>query len=530
MPRPPLEVADLVRAAGERFVEKSRAWLSGQHLKVLSAIERCRTAALGGHLDECTDCGHRPPISYNSCRDRHCPKCQAHTRQRWLEARRKELLPLRYLHVVFTLPRILSQLALQNKPVLYSLLLRASAQTLLKVARDPRHLGAEIGFFSILHTWNQKLQEHAHAHTVVPAGGLSPDRRRWIDSPSKSFFLPQDVLAEVFRGKFVDGLQKAFAEGRLRCYGPFAPLSRPRAFQAFVRTLYRNQWVVEVRPPFGGPGQALRYLSRYTHRVAISNQRLVSLEQDQVTFRWRDSAHGNQQRLMTLALDEFLRRFLLHPLPPRFVRIRYYGLLAHRKRGALLPLCRTLRARVSPSPTISYGDDEPARTGGGCPRSAGAGGSSSASAPLSCASAPRLPSPPPEAISWSSSIHSVASARIAFVRLDGLPRLVLLVPAAFSAAERPAFPAAHRFPCRSPIPLWPSQGSQPPLTAFGPPDSKPIDPQPSSSGSLHIVVTQATRSLAPRRSSFCRFACVTTLRFFATPLRDQASMWLVPCD
>ncbi len=371
MQRPPLELADLVRAAGERFLESGCGWLSGQHRKVLLAIERCRTAALGGHRDKCDDCGHEPPISYNSCRDRHCPKCQANTGKRWLEARRKELLPVRYLHVVFTLPRQLSQLALQNKQLIYSLLMRASAKTLLKVARDPRHLGAEIGFFSILHTWNQRLQEHAHAHTVVPAGGLSPDRRRWIDSPSKSFFLPKDVLAEVFRGKFVDGLQKAFAEGRLRCYGQFAPLSRPRAFQAFVRTLYRNKWVVEVRPPFGGPGQALRYLSRYTHRVAISNHRLVSLEQDQVTFRWRDSAHGNQQRLMTLALDEFLRRFLLHLLPSGFVRIRYYGFLAHRKRGALLPLCRKFMARVSPSRTISYGDDEPAHTGWGCPRCGG---------------------------------------------------------------------------------------------------------------------------------------------------------------
>ncbi len=371
MQRPPLELADLVRAAGERFLESGCGWLSGQHRKVLLAIERCRTAALGGHRDKCDDCGHEPPISYNSCRDRHCPKCQANTGKRWLEARRKELLPVRYLHVVFTLPRQLSQLALQNKRLIYSLLMRASAKTLLKVARDPRHLGAEIGFFSILHTWNQRLQEHAHAHTVIPAGGLSPDRRRWIDSPSKSFFLPKDVLAEVFRGKFVDGLQKAFAEGRLRCYGQFAPLSRPRAFQAFVRTLYRNKWVVEVRPPFGGPGQALRYLSRYTHRVAISNHRLVSLEQDQVTFRWRDSAHGNQQRLMTLALDEFLRRFLLHLLPSGFVRIRYYGFLAHRKRGALLPLCRKFMARVNPSRTISYGDDEPAHTGWGCPRCGG---------------------------------------------------------------------------------------------------------------------------------------------------------------
>ena len=371
MERPAVEVADVVRAAGECFVERSRNWLSGQHLKVLSAITGCRSAALGGHFDQCDDCGYQAPISYNSCRNRHCPKCQAHTRQTWLEARRSELLPVRYLHVVFTLPRVLSQLALQNKRLLYSLLLRASAATLLQVASDPRHLGAEIGFFSILHTWNQKLQEHAHAHSVVPAGGLSCDHHRWIAAPSKNFFLPHQVLAEVFRGKFVDALREAFAEGELRFYGRFAPLSRHRALQALLRTLYRTKWVVELRAPFGGPGQALRYLSRYTHRVAISNQRLVSLEQGLVTFRWRDAAHGNQQRLMSLSLDEFLRRFLLHLLPPRFVRIRYYGFLAHRKRGALLPLCGRLMARVNRSRTIFLSADEPARSGWGCPRCGG---------------------------------------------------------------------------------------------------------------------------------------------------------------
>ena len=371
MPRPPLEVADLVRAAGERFVETSRGWLNRQHLKVLTAISRCRTAELGAHLDECSDCGYQTGISYNSCRNRHCPKCQAHTRKRWLEARRSELLPVRYLHVVFTLPRVLSQLALQNKDAIYSLLLGASAQTLLAVARDPRHLGAKIGFLSILHTWNQRLQEHAHVHAVVPAGGLSLDHSRWIDAPSKNFFLPKQVLAEVFRGKFIDGLNKAFAQGDLSFHGRFAPLNQPRNFKAFVRTLYCHKWVVEVRPPFGGAGKALEYLSRYTHRVAISNQRLVSFEQGQVTFRWRDSAHGNQQRLLTLALYEFLRRFLLHVLPSGFHRIRYFGFLTNSQRGHLLPLCRRLIARVNPSRTISDGDGEPARNGWCCPRCGG---------------------------------------------------------------------------------------------------------------------------------------------------------------
>ncbi len=372
MQGPPLEVADLVRAAGQGFLVHSRKWLRSQHVKVLSAIARCRTAALGGHRLRCDDCDHSPPLVYNSCLDRHCPKCQAGTRKRRLEARRKELLPVRYLHVVFTLPRVLSQLALQNKKLLYSLLMRASAQTLLAVARDPRRLGAEIGFLSILHTWNQRLQPHAHTHLVVPAGGLALDRSRWIDAPRKNFFLPQWVLAEVFRGKFVDGLRKAFAKGELHCHGRFAPLNRERNFKAFVRSLYRTNWVVEVRPPFGGAGKALEYLSRYTHRVAISNQRLVSFKEGQVKFRWRDSAHGNQQRLLTLDLDEFLRRFLLHVLPSGFHRIRYWGFLTNSKRGKLLPLCRRLIARVNPSRTISYSADEPAHGNDRrCPRCGG---------------------------------------------------------------------------------------------------------------------------------------------------------------
>ncbi len=371
MQDPPLEVADLVRAAGQDFFVRSRKWLRGQHLKVLSAIEHCRTAAMGGHRLRCDGCDHSPPIVYNSGLDRHCPKCQAGTRTRWLEARRKELLPVRYLHVVFTLPRILSQLALQNKKVLYSLLLRTSAATLLAVARDPRHLGAKLGFLSILHTWNQRLQAHAHVHHVVPAGGLALDHSRWIDAPSKSFFLPKAVLAEVFRGKFVDALKKACAKGELDFYGRFAPLQRERDFKAFVRGLYSTKWVVEVRPPCGGAGKALEYLSRYTHRVAISNQRLVSFEQGRLTFRWRDSAHDNQQRLMTLELYEFLRRFLLHVLPSGFQRIRYYGLMTNSKRGELLPLCRRLIARVNPSRRITLPDQDPVRSGWVCPRCGG---------------------------------------------------------------------------------------------------------------------------------------------------------------
>src|SRR5579864_4190300 len=338
MNRPPLEVADLVRAAGHSFIERSRRWITWQHIKVLRAIARCRTAALGGHFDECTDCGYRPAISYNSCRDRHCPKCQANARDRWLEARRQELLPTRYVHVVFTLPPQLASLALQNKKVIYGLLLRASAETLLEVARDPQHLGAEIGFFSVLHTWNQKLQLHPHVHCVIPAGGLSLDRTHWIRSRPR-FFLPIQVLRRVFRGKFVAGLKSAFQQQQLHLSGNLAFLAEPKIFASWLRPLFRKDWIVYSKPPFGGPEYVLHYLGRYTHRVAISNHRLISFEGGQVTFRWRDSAHNNEQMRMALSLDEFLRRFLLHLLPKGFVRIRHFGFLASRRRAQLLPLC-----------------------------------------------------------------------------------------------------------------------------------------------------------------------------------------------
>ena len=337
MDRPPLEVADLVRAAGDAFIERSRKWITWKHVKVLLAIVRCRTAALGGHLDECTRCGHRA-ISYNSCRNRHCPKCQAGARDRWLEKRLRELLPTPYVHVVFTLPRHLAPLALQNKKVVYDLLFRTSAETLLEVARDPQHLGAEIGFFSVLHTWSQKLELHPHVHCVVPAGGLSADRTHWI-KPRNDFFLPVQVLSRIFRGKFVAALKCAFANGQLSFHGDLRLLAQPKTFAAWLRPLFRKNWVVYAKPPFGSPEYVLRYLGRYTHRVAISNHRLLSFTDQKVTFRWRDSAHQNQQRRMTLALDEFLRRFLLHLLPDRFVRIRHFGFLANRRRATCLPLC-----------------------------------------------------------------------------------------------------------------------------------------------------------------------------------------------
>jgi hypothetical protein len=361
MSRPLLEVADLVRAAGTAFIQRNRQWIRWAHIKVLLAIARCRTAALGGHIDECIRCGHRAAISYNSCRNRHCPKCQTGARERWLEARRRELLPSPYVHVVFTLPAQLAPLALQNKKVVYDLLLRSSAETLLEVARNPRHLGAEIGFFSVLHTWNQKLQLHPHVHCVVAAGGLSLDHTHWI--PSRPRFLPRPVLRRRFRGKFVAGLKSAFQHQQLHLAGDLARIAQPKIFAAWLRPLFRKNWVVYCKPPFGGPQYVLQYLGRYTHRVAISNHRLISFNDDQVTFRWRDSAHNNQQKVMSLSLDEFLTRFLLHLLPKGFVRIRHFGFLANRRRATLLPLCRQALDAVPPpqaeTPTSTTKESRP---------------------------------------------------------------------------------------------------------------------------------------------------------------------------
>ena len=338
MSRPPFEVADIIRDAGERFIEAHGAWLTTQHRRVLRAVARCRTAALGGHLDRCARCDHRA-ISYNSCRNRHCPKCLTHARDRWLAARQDELLPVPYAHVVFTLPHTLSWLALQNKPVVYDLLLRASAATLLEVARTPKHLGATIGFLSVLHTWGQQLLHHPHVHCVVPAGGLSSDASHWVYA-RQSFFLPVKVLSRVFRAKFVAGLRVAFRDGKVRFPGELARLAPEPAFRAFLRSLFRQRWVVYAKPPFGGPEHVLHYLARYTHRVAISNHRIVNVAHEQVTFRWKDYRHGSQPRTTTVSAEEFLRRFCLHVLPKGFVRIRFFGFLASRCRAQALPQCR----------------------------------------------------------------------------------------------------------------------------------------------------------------------------------------------
>src|SRR2546422_416946 len=338
MSRPLLELADLIRTAGTAFIERNRQWIRWPHIKVLLAIARCRTAALGGHIDECSRCGQRATISYNSCRNRHCPKCQTGARERWLAARRRELLPSRYVHVVFTLPPQLASVALQNKKIVYDLLFRASAETLLELARDPRHLGAEIGFFSVLHTWNQKLGLHPHVHCVVPAGGLSLDHTHWV-KPRYRFFLPIRVLGRVFRGKFVAGLQRAFQDGQFNFPGNLARLAQPKTFAAWLRPLFRNDWVVYAKRPFGGPEYVLQYLARSPHRGPTSTHPLVSLAEGRVTFRGRDSAPRNEQKLLPLPLEEFLRRFLLHLLPKGFMRIRNFGFLANRRRATLLPLC-----------------------------------------------------------------------------------------------------------------------------------------------------------------------------------------------
>jgi hypothetical protein len=365
-------MADIIRYAGPGFRERSHRWINGQHLKVLDAITRCRTAALGGHRDQCADCGHTA-ISYNSCRNRHCPRCQGNARLRWLQQRQRELLPTRYIHAVFTLPRELAPLALQNKRLLYGLLFRASAEALQQVARDPRHLGAEIGFFSVLHTWDQRLQHHPHLHCVIAAGGLTPDHAGWIAS-RRSFFLPVKVLSRVFRGRFLAGLKAAFHDGQLQVHGHLASLAEPRTFAAWLRGLYRHDWVVYSKPPFGGPEHVLRYLGAYTHRVGISNSRLIALADGQVSFRWRDSAHGNRKRIMKLPIDEFLRRFLLHLLPRGFVRIRNFGFLANRQRAILLPLCfRALQGSEATLQPVAQGS-QPPRTEflPKCPRCGGA--------------------------------------------------------------------------------------------------------------------------------------------------------------
>jgi Putative transposase/Transposase zinc-binding domain len=345
-----LEVADVFRQHKQEFFARWGHTLSTQQSKVFRDICACRTAALGARFAQCNRCSYQSS-EFHSCRNRHCPKCQSTARERWLAATARELLPVPYSHVVFTLPGALSPLVLQNAKLVYNLLFRCVSETLLTIARDKRRLGADLGFLAVLHTWNQKMLHHPHLHCLVPAGGLSPDRSSWIRC-RRRFFLPGPVLSKMFRGKFLAHLAAAFRRKKLRLAGQIHGLQLPAAFHRLLRALRKPKWVVEVRSPFGGPEHVLKYLARYTHRVAISNGRLIGMCDGQVTFRWRDSADHNTQKTMTLHAVEFIRRFLLHVLPSGFVKIRHFGFLANCHRAKALKLCGALLL-VPPAPDIS---------------------------------------------------------------------------------------------------------------------------------------------------------------------------------
>lgn len=351
MNRPKLELADVFGSLDLDSLEESGIALSATQRRVLRDITQCRTAALGGHLEQCDQCGHQQ-IAYNSCRNRHCPKCQAAARAGWLDERAADVLPVEYYHVVFTLPDQLSLLALQNKRAIYGLLFKTASETLLEIAADPKHLGARIGFLAVLHTWGQTLQHHPHLHCVVPGGGLSPDHSKWV-SCRKGFFLPVKVLSRLFRRKFVCGLRQIFDDGKLRCAGQLSHLGQKVRFERLLDELSRIEWVVYAKPPFGGPEQVLKYLARYTHRVAISNHRLLEFKDGRVTFSYKDYSADNLTKTMTLDTVEFTRRFLLHVLPSGFVRIRHYGFLANRYRRERLDLCRRLLAAASAQAGVS---------------------------------------------------------------------------------------------------------------------------------------------------------------------------------
>jgi Putative transposase/Transposase zinc-binding domain len=339
---PGLEVADVFRCHGDAYRRAHAGHLGRIERRVMSAIARCRTAELGGHVESCTSCG-LVRIAYNSCRNRHCPKCQGRARAEWLEARQAELLPVPYFHVVFTLPAPVAEIAFQNKAVVYAILFRAAAETLRSIAADPKYLGAEIGLVAVLHTWGQTLHHHPHVHCVVPGGGPSIDGTRWI-ACRPGFFLPVRVLSRRFRRLFLDALRAAFEAGALGFFGDLADLASPIGFARRLAQLRRIEWVVYAKLPFGGPEQVLAYLGRYTHRVAIANSRLISLSDGQVGFRWKDYRHHGKSKVMTLEAGEFIRRFLLHTLPDGFHRIRHYGFLGNGHREAKLALCRKLLA------------------------------------------------------------------------------------------------------------------------------------------------------------------------------------------
>lgn len=359
-------MADIVRRYGDRY--RAEHETSSAQRRVMRAIAACRTAALGGHMDACDSCGQRQ-ISYNSCRNRHCPKCQSLARAAWIEQRQAELLDCSYFHVVFTLPEEIAAIAYQNKAVVYNLLFAATADTLLTIAADPKHLGAEIGFFAVLHTWGQSLTHHPHLHCVVPGGGLSADGERWV-ACRPGFFLPVRVLSRFFRRRFLELLERAFERGELEFFSALQALRVPEAFRRYLQPLREKEWVVYAKAPFAGPQQVLEYVGRYTHRVAISNNRLLNIDDGKVTFRWKDYRDGDAQKTMTLTAEEFIRRFLLHVLPSGFHRIRYYGFLGNRHREEKLAQCRALVStrsvaleKTHPETPADYRDRYAALTG-----------------------------------------------------------------------------------------------------------------------------------------------------------------------
>jgi hypothetical protein len=369
--RPAVEVADIFRRHGPAWRHANAGHVSLAQLKVMSAIETCRTAALGGHVERCEDCAH-VRIAYNSCRDRHCPKCQAVAAKEWLAERAAELLPVPYYHVVFTLPAAIGDIAYQNKAVIYGILFKAAAETLVTIAADPKHLGARIGLTAVLHTWGSALTHHPHAHIIVPGGGISPDGERWI-ACRPGFFLPVRVLSRLFRRLFLERLSAAYLAGQLRFFGSQAALADPNTFKRHLAPLRKAEWVVYAKRPFGGPQAVLAYLSRYTHRVAIANSRIIAFNDSSVTFKWKDYRAKEQPRgkVMTLATDEFIRRFLIHVLPSGFHRIRHYGLFANGGRAENIARARQLlnvpEAQPQSHDTAAADDGEPQSSSHPCP-------------------------------------------------------------------------------------------------------------------------------------------------------------------
>lgn len=354
MERPTLEVADVFRRYGDVYRQRHGASMSSEQRRVMAAIEVCRTAVLGGHLERCDQCDYERNC-FNSCRDRHCPKCQSLARAQWIEHRLAELLDCPYFHVVFTVPDEIAAIAYQNKRVVYDILFHTTAETLKTIAADPKHLGAEIGFFAVLHSWGQNLMFHPHLHCVVPGGGLSADGQRWVRCRAR-FFLSVRVLSRLFRRLFLEGMEKAFRCGKLQFFAALEFLRDPRAFAERIAQAKETDWVVYTKCPFAGPQQVLDYVGRYTHRVAISNNRLIDIANGRVKFRWKDNRDNSQIKVMDLEADEFIRRFLLHVLPEGFQRIRYYGFLANRDRRKKLVLCRQLLGMQTASPTTSIKD------------------------------------------------------------------------------------------------------------------------------------------------------------------------------